>query len=41
MDVIRNNKFPKTGKSFKIPLSKVQKYKLQKKGISKIFLTDL
>lgn len=40
-DDISNNKFPKTGKSFKIPLSKVQKYKLQKKGISKIFLTDL
>ena len=37
-DDISNNKFPKTGKSFKIPLSKVQKYKLQKKGISKIFL---
>lgn len=32
-DDISNNKFPKTGKSFKIPLSKVQKYKLQKKGI--------
>ena len=40
-DDISNNKFPKTGKSFKIPLSKVQKYKLQKKGISKIFLIDL
>lgn len=40
-DDISNNKFPKTGKSFKIPLSKVQKYKLQKKGISKIFLVDL
>ena len=26
---------------FEIPLSQVQKYKLQKKGISKIFLTDL
>ena len=38
-DDISNNKFPKTGKSFKIPLSKVQKYKLQKKGISKIFLS--
>ena len=40
-DDISNNKFPTTGKSFKIPLSKVQKYKLQKKGISKIFLIDL
>lgn len=40
-DDILNNKFPKTGKSFEIPLSKVQKYKLQKKGISKIFLIDL
>ena len=40
-DDISNNKFPKTGKSFKIPLSKVQKYKLKKKGISKIFLIDL
>lgn len=38
---ILNNKFPKTSTSFEIPLSKVQKYKLQKKGISKIFLTDL
>ena len=40
-DDILNNKFPKIDKSFKIPLSKVQKYKLQKKGISKIFLIDL
>lgn len=31
----------KTSTAFEIPLSKVQKYKLQKKGISKIFLTDL
>lgn len=40
-DDILNNKFPNTGKLFEIPLSKVQKYKLQKKGISKIFLIDL
>lgn len=40
-DDILNNKFPKTSTAFEIPLSKVQKYKLQKKGISKIFLTDL
>lgn len=38
---ILNNKFPKTDTSFEIPLSKVQKYKLRKKGISEIFLTDL
>lgn len=38
---ILNNRFPKTGTSFKNPLSKVQKYKLRKKGISEIFLTDL
>ena len=40
-DDISNNKFPKTSTAFEIPLSQVQKYKLQKKGISKIFLTDL
>ena len=40
-DDILNNKFPKTSTAFEIPLSQVQKYKLQKKGISKIFLTDL
>lgn len=38
---ILNNKFPKAGKPFENPLSKVQKYKLRKKGISEIFLTDL
>lgn len=38
---ILHNKFSKTGTSFEIPLSKVQKYKLQKKGISEIFLTNL
>ena len=40
-DDILNNKYPNTGKPFENPLSKVQKYKLQKKGISKIFLIDL
>lgn len=40
-DDILNNKFPKTSTAFEIPLSKVQKYKLQKKGISKIFLYHL
>lgn len=40
-DDILNNKFPKTSTAFEIPLSQVQKYKLQKKGISKIFLTNL
>lgn len=40
-DDILNNKFPKTDTSFEIPLSKVQKYKLRKNGISEIFLTDL
>lgn len=38
---ILNNKFPKTSASFKIPLTKVQIYKLRKKAISEIFLTDL
>ena len=38
---ILNHKFPKSGISFEIPLSKVQKYKLKKRGISEIFLTDL
>lgn len=40
-DDILNDKFPKTSTAFEIPLSQVQKYKLQKKGISKNFLTDL
>lgn len=38
---ILNHKFPKSDTSFEIPLSKVQKYKLKKKGISELFLTDL
>ncbi|MBO5092909.1 MAG: DUF4274 domain-containing protein [Lachnospiraceae bacterium] len=38
---ILNNKFPKTNAPFEIPLTKVQKYRLRKKGISEIFLTDL
>lgn len=38
---ILNHKFPKSGTSFEIPLNKVQKYKLKKRGISEIFLTDL
>ena len=40
-DDILNDKFPKTSTAFEIPLSQVQKYKLQKKCISKNFLTDL
>lgn len=40
-DDILNNKFRKTDSSFKIPLTRVQKYQLQKKGIPEIFLTDL
>ena len=40
-DDILHNKFPQTETSFKIPLNKVQKYKLRKTGISEIFLTDL
>ena len=38
---ILDNRFPKTDTSFEIPLSKVQKYKLRKKGAAEIFLTDL
>ena len=38
---ILDNRFPKTDASFEIPLSKVQKYKLRKKGAAEIFLTDL
>ena len=38
---ILDNRFPKTDASFEIPLSKVQKYKLRKKGVAGIFLTDL
>ena len=38
---ILNNQFPKTDASFEIPLSKVQKYKLRKKGAAEFFLTDL
>ena len=38
---ILDNSFPKTDASFEIPLSKVQKYKLRKKGVAEIFLTDL
>ena len=38
-DDILNDKFPKTSTAFEIPLSQVQKYKLQKKGISKNFLS--
>ncbi|MDO4469050.1 MAG: DUF4274 domain-containing protein [Bacillota bacterium] len=34
---ILNNKFPKTSTSFESPLSKLQKYKLQKKVSQKIF----
>lgn len=40
-DDILNNRYPKTDTLFEIPLSKVQKYKLRKMGISEIFLTDL
>ena len=38
---ILDNRFPKTDAPFEIPLSKVQKYKLRKKGAAEIFLTDL
>ncbi|OUP27548.1 DUF4274 domain-containing protein [Faecalibacterium sp. An192] len=38
---ILNNRFPKMDASFEIPLSKVQKYNLRKKGAAEIFLTDL
>ena len=38
---ILNGKYQKTDKAFKIPLTKVQKYKLNKKQIPEIFLTDL
>ncbi len=38
---ILNNRYKKTDVSFYIPLTKVQKYKLSKKGIPDIFLNDL
>ena len=38
---ILNNRFPKTSALFEIPLSKVQRDKLRKKGVAEIFLTDL
>lgn len=40
-DDILNNKFPKTSIAFKIPLTRVQKYKLRKNGVPEIFLNDL
>lgn len=38
---ILNHRFPKIDTSFKIPLNKVQKYKLRKNQVPEIFLTDL
>ena len=38
---ILHNKFPQTGTSFEIPLSRVQKYKLRKMGVAEIFLANL
>ncbi len=38
---ILNCRFPSTGNSFKIPLNQVQKYKLRKKQVPELFLTDL
>lgn len=40
-DNIRNGKYKKSEHHYKIPLSKVQRYKLRKKNILEIFLTDL
>ncbi|MCI8528544.1 MAG: DUF4274 domain-containing protein [Lachnospiraceae bacterium] len=38
---ILSNKYRKNRRSYEIPLTKVQKYKLRKKQIPEIFLTDL
>jgi hypothetical protein len=38
---IWSNKFRKNRRPYKIPLTKVQKYKFRKKQVPEIFLTDL